>query len=64
MTTADADVLVLGAGLSGLETALTLEDNGLKALRPLSSSVRAVSRPERPAPSTSTSASAVVMRQR
>jgi monoamine oxidase len=30
MTTADADVLVLGAGLSGLETALTLEDNGLK----------------------------------
>ena len=30
MTTTDADVLVLGAGLSGLETALTLEDNGLK----------------------------------
>ncbi|MFM7432472.1 MAG: FAD-binding protein, partial [Gammaproteobacteria bacterium] len=25
-----ADVIVIGAGLSGLETALTLEENGLK----------------------------------
>ncbi|NBU25425.1 MAG: FAD-dependent oxidoreductase [Gammaproteobacteria bacterium] len=30
MTDTDVDVLVLGAGLSGLETALTLEDNGLR----------------------------------
>ena len=30
MTDIDVDVLVLGAGLSGLETALTLEENGLK----------------------------------
>ena len=29
---ADADVIVIGAGLSGLETALTLEENGLKVL--------------------------------
>jgi monoamine oxidase len=28
----DADVIVIGAGLSGLETALTLEENGLKVL--------------------------------
>lgn len=30
MATTDSDVLVLGAGLSGLETALTLEENGLR----------------------------------
>jgi monoamine oxidase len=30
MADTEVDVLVLGAGLSGLETALTLEDNGLK----------------------------------
>ena len=28
----DADVIVIGAGLSGLETALTLEENGLKVI--------------------------------
>ena len=28
----DPDVIVLGAGLSGLETALTLEENGLRVL--------------------------------
>ncbi|MCS6946583.1 MAG: FAD-dependent oxidoreductase, partial [Steroidobacteraceae bacterium] len=28
----DADVIVIGAGLSGLETALTLEENGLKVM--------------------------------
>ncbi len=32
MTSADteADVIVIGAGLSGLESALTLEENGLR----------------------------------
>jgi len=30
--TGDPDVIVIGAGLSGLETALTLEENGLKTL--------------------------------
>ena len=30
--TTQADVIVLGAGLSGLETALTLEENGLKTV--------------------------------